>query len=206
MGIPSSQQVTELLQAWRLGEESAFEKLVPIVYSELHRLAHGYMNRERPNHTLQTTALLNEAYLRLVDSRKANWQNRAHFLAVSARAMRTILVDWARSRRSLKRGGTMQPLQLNEALVSEPADTDLVAVDEALQALSAVDPRKARLVELRFFGGLTVEETAEVLKVSVGTVMREWRLAKEWLRQELDAQGSGGQRPNRSTVEKHDGS
>lgn len=206
MGIPSSQQVTELLQAWSLGEESAFEKLVPIVYSELHRLAHGYMNRERPNHTLQTTALLNEAYLRLVDSRKANWQNRAHFLAVSARAMRTILVDWARSRRSLKRGGTMQPLQLNEALVSEPADTDLVAVDEALQALSAVDPRKARLVELRFFGGLTVEETAEVLKVSVGTVMREWRLAKEWLRQELDAQGSGGQRPNRSTVEKHDGS
>lgn len=183
---PHSLDVTELLEAWSEGEESALEKLMPLVYSELHRLAHGYMNRERRNHTLQTTALLNEAYLRLVDSRKASWQNRAHFLAVCSRAMRAILVDWARSHRSLKRGGDVQQLQLKDALVqSKKPDGDLVAIDDALQALSAVDSRKGRLVELRFFGGLSVEETAEVLNVSVGTVMRDWKLAKDWLRREL---------------------
>jgi RNA polymerase sigma factor (TIGR02999 family) len=187
-----SQEVTELLQAWSQGEESALQKLVPLVYSELHRLAHGYMNRERSDHTLQTTALLNEAYLRLVDSTKVNWQNRAHFMGVCARAMRSILVDWARSRHSLKRGGDAVPLQLEETLVAlrEPG-VDIVAVDEALQALEAVDARKARIVELRFFGGLSVEETAEVLKISVGTVMRDWKLAKDWLRRELDSRNSG---------------
>ncbi len=190
MCAPSSQQVTELLQAWSRGEENAMDKLVPLVYAELHRLAHGYMNRERPDHTLQTTALLNEAYLRLVDSRKADWQNRTHFLAVCARAMRAILVDWARSRNSLKRGGKVELLELKESLApAEEPGADLVAVDEALQALSAVDSRKGQLVELRFFGGLSVEETAEVLGVSVGTVMRDWKSAKDWLRRELRAKG-----------------
>lgn len=189
---PSSQQVTELLQAWGRGEESVMDKLVPLVYAELHRLAHGYMNRERSDHTLQTTALLNEAYLRLVDSRKADWQNRNHFLAVCARAMRAVLVDWARSRNSVKRGGDVQFLELKEGLAAgaEEPDEDLVAVDQALQALSAMDPRKGQLVELRFFGGLSVEETADVLGVSVGTVMRDWKWAKEWLRRELSAQPS----------------
>lgn len=206
MSGPYSQQVTDLLQAWSHGEESAMEKLVPLVYAELHRLAHGYMNRERSDHTLQTTALLNEAYIRLVDSRKANWQNRSHFLAVCARAMRAILVDWARSRNSLKRGGAFQLLPLKEGLAEAGSGTDLLAVDEALQSLTAVDPRQGQLVELRFFGGLSVEETAEVLGVSVGTVMRDWKLAKDWLRAELSSKASRGPRTAVPVAEMSDGS
>jgi RNA polymerase sigma factor (TIGR02999 family) len=189
---PSKQQITRLLQSWQEGNQSALDELVPMVYAELHRLAHHYMSGERTDHTLQTTALVNEAYIRLVDSAHANWENRSHFFGVCAQVMRRILVDWARSRKALKRGGVASSLELNEALaaVKEPS-TDLVAVDDALQVLAAVDPRKARVIELRFFGGLSVSETAEVLKVSEETVHRDWRLAKSWLRRELS-----GERPN----------
>ena len=184
-----SEQITRLLQSWHEGNQAALDELVPMVYGELHRLAHYYMSGERSSHTLQATALVNEAYVRLVDSAHANWENRSHFFGVCAQVMRRILVDWARSRKALKRGGEASSLDLNEALaaVNQPA-TDLVAVDDALQALSLVDPRKARVIELRFFGGLSVSETAEVLKVSEETVHRDWRLAKSWLRREL----SGG--------------
>ncbi len=183
-----SLQITRLLQSWDHGDPSAVDKLVPLVYDELHRLAHRYMSGERPDHTLQTTALVNEAYVRLVDSAHANWENRSHFFGVCAQVMRRILVDWARSRKALKRGGDASSLDLNEALVAvNQSGTDLVAVDDALTALAAVDARKARVVELRFFGGLSVNETAEVLKVSEETVHRDWRLAKSWLRRELNA-------------------
>ncbi len=189
----SPQQVTQLLQAWSGGEESALEKLVPLVYSELHRLARRYMAREQPGHTLQVTALVSEAYLRLVDSPQANWQNRAHFFAVCAQVMRRILVDRARSRRARKRGMGIPALELDEALVVAPGrSTDLVALDDALKDLSALDQRKGQIVELRFFGGLSVEETAEVLKVSKDTVMRDWKLAKSWLRRELNQGESNG--------------
>jgi RNA polymerase sigma-70 factor, ECF subfamily len=158
----SPPEVTQLLQAWSRGDSSALEKLTPLVYKELHRLAHRYMGLENPGHTLQTTALVNEAYLRLV-SNKASWQNRAHFFAISAQLMRQILVDFARSRHQLKRGGKVQRVSLDEATVScEEPDADLVGLDDALTALATVDPRKSRVVELRFFGGLSVEETAEV--------------------------------------------
>jgi len=190
---PSAHQITRLLQAWSEGEQSALERLIPLVYEELHRLAHHYMARERPGHTLQTTALLNEAYLRLVDSAKPSWQNRAHFFAVSAQVMRRVLVDWARSRQALKRGGEVRPLELEEALVTADASgTDLVAMDDALKALAALDPRKSEVVELRFFGGLSVEETAEVLKVSPETIMRDWKFAKSWLRRELRKENAVG--------------
>ena len=183
---PSAHEITRLLQAWSEGEQSALDRLIPLVYQELHRLAHRYMARERSGHTLQTTALLNEAYLRLVDSAKPNWQSRTHFFAVSAQVMRRILVDWARSRQALKRGGQERPLELEEALVVGDAPrTDLVGLDGALKALAALDPRKSAVVELRFFGGLSVEEAAEVLKVSPETVMRDWKSAKRWLRREL---------------------
>lgn len=183
---PSAHDITRLLQAWSEGDHGALERLVPLVYEELHRLAHRYMARERPGHTLQTSALLNEAYLRLVNSPKPSWQNRAHFFAVSAQAMRRILVDWARSRQAMKRGGEAPPLELDEALVAaDGSGTDLVALDDALKALAALDPRKSAVVEQRFFGGLSVEETAEVLKVSPETVMRDWKFAKSWLRREL---------------------
>jgi RNA polymerase sigma-70 factor (ECF subfamily) len=186
MGRPSSHEVTELLRAWSQGDESALEKLVPVVYDELHRLAHRYMAREQPGHTLQTTALLNEVYLRLVDSRQVTWQDRAHFFGAGSRAMRQILVDWARARRSLKRGGEARRQTLDEKFMAfVPRSADLLAVDDALKALSAVDPRKAQVVELRFFGGLSVGETAEVLEVSRETVMRDWKLAKGWLRREM---------------------
>jgi RNA polymerase sigma factor (TIGR02999 family) len=189
----SPQEVTQLLQAWSGGEESAFEKLVPLVYSELHRLARRYMAREQPGHTLQVTALVNEAYLRLVDSPQANWQNRAHFFAVCAQVMRRILVDRARSRRARKRGLGIPALELDEALVvAQGRSTDLVALDDALKDLAALDQRKGQIVELRFFGGLSVEETAEVLKVSKDTVMRDWKLAKSWLRRELNREESNG--------------
>src|SRR5262245_22048518 len=162
MRAPSTEQVTELLLTWSQGDESALEKLMPVVYQELRRLAHRYMRGERTAHTLQTTALVNEAYLRLVDGKQVNWQDRVHFFAVSSRLMRRILVDWARSRESQKRGGTPQHVTLDEALImSRGRGEDLVALDEALKALGEVDPRKSEIVELRFFGGLSVEETAE---------------------------------------------
>jgi len=184
---PSQHEITQLLRAWSEGRERVQEKLMPLVYDELHRLARGYMARERPGHTLQATALVNEAYLRLIDASEANFQDRAHFFGMCAQLMRRILVDWARSHRSLKRGGDMLPVQLEEALVVSPeSEVDLVGLDDALKALEAVDPRKSRVVELRFFGGLSVEETAAALKVSVETVMRDWRLAKSWLRRELN--------------------
>src|SRR3990172_7605670 len=182
MPRPSPQDVTQLLQAWSQGEERALEKLIPLVQKELHRLAHHYMGRERPNHTLQTTALVNEAYLRLVDASQIGWQNRAHFFGVSAQVMRHILVDMARARQYQKRGGEAQLLSLDEALdFSKEKGADLVALDDALNALAEFDKRKSKVVELRFFGGLSVEETAEVLKISPDTVMRDWKFAKVWL-------------------------
>jgi RNA polymerase sigma-70 factor (ECF subfamily) len=185
MAAVSPPEVTELLQAWSRGDSSALKKLTPLVYKELHRLAHRYMGFENPGHTLQTTALVNEAYLRLV-SNQASWQNRAHFFAISAQLMRQILVDFARTRHQWKRGGKVQRVSLDEAMVSpEERGADLVALDDVLTALAAVDPRKSRIVELRFFGGLSVDETAEVLKVSTDTVLRDWRLAKLWLMREM---------------------
>jgi RNA polymerase sigma factor (TIGR02999 family) len=183
---PESEQITQLLQSWSQGDPGAIEKLVPLVYDELHRLAQRYMADERPGHTLQTTALVNEAYLRLVDSSHATWEGRSHFFGVCAQMMRRILVDWARSRQALKRGGDVSSLDLDEALAAatQPG-TDLVAIDDALQALTAIDPRKGQVVELRFFGGLSVKETADLLKVSPETVQRDWKLAKSWLRREL---------------------
>jgi RNA polymerase sigma factor (TIGR02999 family) len=190
---PSGSDITQLLRAWNGGDESALEKLMPIVYGELHRMARRYMAHESPDHTLQTSALVNEAYLRLVDAANANWQNRVHFFAVSAQAMRRILVDWARSRQALKRGGDVRPLQLDEALaVAQEQPVDLVALDDALKALAAVDPRKSQVVELHFFGGLNLEETAEALKVSSDTVLRDWKLAKSWLRCELSGESLDG--------------
>jgi RNA polymerase sigma factor (TIGR02999 family) len=167
------------------------DKLLPVVNQELRRLARRYMFGERPGHTLQTTALVNEAYLRLVNSKRVNWQNRAHFFAISAQLMRRILVDHARTRGYLKRGGGVPKATLNEALIG-PGEKghDLVALDDALKALAGVDPRKSKVVELRFFGGLSLEETAEVLKVSPETVMRDWRLAKAWLAREMGKPGT----------------
>jgi RNA polymerase sigma factor (TIGR02999 family) len=189
----STHEVTQLLRAWSEGDESALEQLLPVVYDELHRMAQRFMAHERPGHTLQTTALVNEAYVRLVDSAHTSWQNRAQFFAVCAQAMRRILVDWARSRQAMKRGGELRPLELDEALaVTETPGADLVALDEALKALAAIDPRKSQVVELRFFGGLSVEETAEVLKVSSQTVLRDWSLAKSWLRSELSGEKPDG--------------
>jgi RNA polymerase sigma factor (TIGR02999 family) len=186
MQTHSPNEITRLLTAWTDGDQSALEKLVPLVESELHRLAHHYMGRERPGHTLQTSALVNEAYIRLIDWKNVRWQNRAHFFAVSAQLMRRILVDFARERNYLKRGGGALQVSLAEAesLPLERND-DLVALDEALAKLSQFDDRKGRVVELRFFGGLSVSEVAEVLKVSQETVMRDWRLAKVWLLREL---------------------
>ena len=188
----SQNEITRLLTAWTDGDQSALEKLVPLVESELHRLAHHYMRRERPGHTLQTSALVNEAYIRLIDWKNVRWQNRAHFFAVSAQLMRRILVDFARERNYLKRGGGALQVSLAEAksLQLERND-DLVALDEALSALSRFDERKGRVVELRFFGGLSVNEVAEVLKVSEETVMRDWRIAKVWLLRELGQESAG---------------
>ena len=186
MAGPPSREVTELLLAWTQGQQTALEKLVPLVHAELRRIARRYMYRERPGHTLQTTALVNEAYLRLVDARQVRWQNRAHFFAVSAQLMRRILVDFARSKHYLKRGGGAQKLTFDEAVMRSPEQgEDLVALDYALTALAVIDERKSRVVELRFFGGLSVEETAEVLKISPDSVMRDWRLAKAWLAREM---------------------
>jgi RNA polymerase sigma factor (TIGR02999 family) len=186
MAAPSPQDVTRLLVAWSRGDQEALEQLVPLVYNELHRLAHRYMERERPDHTLQSTALVNEAYQRLVNLKDVNWQNRAHFFAVSAQLMRRILVDYARSRRFTKRGGEWRQIALNEAVaVFRDRRMDMVDLDEALHSLAAIDPRKSRIVEIRFFGGLSIKETAEVLGVSQETVLRDWRLAKVWLLRQL---------------------
>jgi RNA polymerase sigma factor (TIGR02999 family) len=182
----SRAHVTELLLAWGNGDRAALDDLVPIIHEELRRLARHQMRGERDNHTLQTTALVNEAFLRLVDLQRIRWQDRAHFLALSARLMRRILVDHARSRSYQKRGGGAANVTLDEALVASPErGIDLVALDEALEDLARVDARKSQVVELRFFGGLSVEETAEALKVSPETVTRDWRLAKVWLLREI---------------------
>jgi RNA polymerase sigma factor (TIGR02999 family) len=186
MAAPAPQEVTRLLLAWNAGEETALKKLIPLVYAELRRVAHRYMRREHLGHSLQTTALVNEAYLRLIDARNVPWQNRAHFFAISAQLMRRILVHWPRSRNVVKRGGGVQKVSFDEGLVvSNEQGQDVVALDDALTALAAMDARKSQVVELRCFGGLSVEETAEVLKVSPDTVLRDWRLAKAWLAREM---------------------
>lgn len=178
------EDVTQLLLDWSKGDQSALDKLMPVVYDELRQLARRYMSRERPDHTLQVTALIHEAYLRLVNQKRARWQNRAQFFGIAAQLMRRILVDHARCRNFQKRGG--QKLPLDEALaLSANRSKDVLALDEALQRLASIDPRKSRVVELRYFGGLTLEEIADTLNISAPTVMRDWRLAKAWLRQEL---------------------
>jgi RNA polymerase sigma factor (TIGR02999 family) len=187
VGLPSSHEVTQLLKAWTAGDEQALERLTPLVYGQLRRVAQHYMAAERPGHTLQTTALVHEVYLRLVDCQKVDWQDRAHFFAVSAHLMRRILIDFARSRGYQKRGGGAATISLDEALTvcSEP-DANLLALDDALQALAALDARKSKVVELRFFGGLSIAETAGVLKVSEETVVRDWRLSKSWLLRQMN--------------------
>jgi RNA polymerase sigma factor (TIGR02999 family) len=188
----STHEITLLLQAWGSGDESALERLTPLVYNELHRLAHRYMAAEQPGQTLQTTALVHEVYLRLIDANAVNWQDRAHFYAICARLMRRILIDFARSRNYQKRGGHFPHIELEEAVtVSAVVGSELLAVDEALKELAKLDPRKSEVVELRFFGGLTVEESAAALKVSPETVMRDWKLAKAWLLRELSHEAKG---------------
>ena len=186
-GIPNHTPTpTALLLAWGRGEQAAFDQLVALVHDELHRIARRHMRHERPGHSLQATALVNEAYMRLIDIKHVQWQNRAHFFAMSARVMRRILVDSARARGNDKRGGGVVKVSFDEALlVSEEPGQDLVALDEALQAMETVHPRKSQVVELRFFGGLSLEETAEALHVSVDTVKRDFRFAKLWLLREL---------------------
>ena len=182
----SSHDVTQLLVAWSEGDQAALERLVPLVHAELHRLARRYMGKERAGHTLQTSALVNEAYIRLIDWKNARWQNRAHFFGVSAKLMRRILVDYARSRNFAKRGGGAVKLSLEEGLiVSDERSEQVVAVHEALDGLAKIDPRQAQIVELKFFGGLSNEEAAAVLSVSPGTVARDWTMAKAWLRREI---------------------
>jgi RNA polymerase sigma factor (TIGR02999 family) len=186
MGDSSPQEITQLLLAWRGGDQAALDQLIPLVHRELRRLAHRFMQQERPGHLLQTTALVNEAYLRLVDSSRVEWESRAHFFAVAAQLMRRVLVDAARERGSRKRGGEWAQVSLAEAMViPQRRGADLIALDDALSDLAMVDKRKSQIVELRFFGGLTVEETAAVLEVSPDTVMRDWQLAKIWLFREL---------------------
>ena len=187
MTRPSPQEVTQLLVAWSNGDASALDRLMPLVYEELRHIASRYMRQERPGHTLQTTALVHEAYFQLIDKRNISWENRAHFYGVAARAMRRILVDHARRHQRAKRGGLVCQVALDEAAVvsSEPA-VDMVALDEALSGLAAVDSRKSQMVELRSFGGLSIAETAEVLKVSPATVMHDWTLTKAWLRRAMN--------------------
>lgn len=193
MAEPSTQRVTKLLHAWHQGDAAALDELVPLIHQELHRLARRYMFGERAGHTLQTTALVNEAYLRLVNSQRVSWQNRTHFFAISAQLMRRILVDSARAHRSKKRGAGVSNVTLDEALIGpQEKGTDLIALDDALTALAKADPRKGRVVELRFFGGLSVEETSEILHVSADTVLRDWKLAKAWLRREISERKSEG--------------
>lgn len=184
--MPSHQEVTRLLEDWSRGDRQALDALMPLVHDELHRLARGYLARERPGHTLQATALVNEAYLRLVGERNMQWQSRAHFIGVAARLMRFILVDHCRRKHYQKRGGDSARVPFDEDLpVAAGRGEELIALDHALTKLAAQDERKGRIAELRYFGGLTVEETAEVLSVSVATVMRDWRLTRAWLQREL---------------------
>ena len=179
----SPNEVTQLLVTWGNGDQAALDQLMPLVYSELHRLAHRHIKKERPGHTLQTSALLNEAFLRLVDQRDVQWQGRAHFFSIAAQMMRRILVDYARSRRFAKRGGDAQQISFDEELVvSRQLSADVLQLHDSLNELANIDERKSKIVELKFFGGLSIEETAEVLGVSPGTVMRDWTLAKAWLR------------------------
>jgi RNA polymerase sigma-70 factor (ECF subfamily) len=186
---PSSESITKLLVEWREGDQTALDRLIPLVHQELHRLAHHYLKRERPGHTLQTTALVNEAYLKLVDHKGMRWQNRSHFFAVAAQAMRRILVDHARTRDAAKRGGGIAIAPLDEAAaVADTQAAHLLALNDALDQLATMDERKARIVVLRYFGGMSVEETAEVVGVSAATVMREWSSAKTWLFKAMSSQ------------------
>ena len=186
MGRASSHEVTQLLRAWSDGDQAALDMLIPLVFDDLHRLAHAQMRHERADHILQTTALVNEAYLQLVDADKVKWRDRSHFFAIAARLMRRILVDSARSRYAQKRGGKIPQVSLSDSVVfaSKP-DADLIELDDALTSLAEIDARRARVVELRFFGGMTLEETAEVLKVSADTVWHDWDLAKTWLYRQM---------------------
>ncbi len=185
--MPSdSENVNQLLVDWGNGNQQALEELLPLIYNELRHLAHSFLNRERPGHTLQTTALVHEAYLKLIDQRDARWQNRSHFFAIAAQAMRRILIDSARKHAAAKRGGPQEKLALDEAAnVSLEPDSNLLALDEALKSLAVIDPQQERLVELRYFGGLTIEETAEVMDLSPATIKREWAMARAWLYQSL---------------------
>ena len=193
MAAPSPEGVTQLLKAWGSGEQNALDQLIPLVYTELHRLARRYMGRERTAHTLQPTALVHEVYARLVDWKYVSWQNRAHFFGVSAQLMRRILVDYARSRRYAKRGGEWRRVPFNEAVAVFPdRPTDIVALDDALRTLAGIDPRKSRVVEMRFFGGMSIKEVAAVLSVSPETILRDWRLAKVWLLRELSQGAEDG--------------
>lgn len=182
--------ITEILQAWNDGRREALDEIVPLVYDELRRQARRYLRRERGNHTLQTTALVNEAYLKLIDQRNVAWQNRAHFFGIAASLMRRILVDYARTKHRHKRGGAAENLPLDEAILikAEGNDLDLLALDEALNRLAAIDAQQARIVELRYFSGLSIEETAEVLAISIATVKRNWNMARAWLHRELTKQ------------------
>ena len=185
---PTSHEVSQLLVAWGSGDEAARDRLMPLVYDELHRLAHQHMRRERPGHTLQTSGLVNEAYLRLVDQSQVHWENRGHFFGIAARLMRQILVDEARRRGYAKRGGSAIQVSLDEArTIAQEQSANVMALDDALKSLEQIDSRQSRIVELRFFGGLSIEETAELLKVSPGTVMRDWTFARAWLRNEMSA-------------------
>jgi RNA polymerase sigma-70 factor, ECF subfamily len=193
MTAPSPHEITQLLRAWSAGDSQALEKLTPLVYEELHRAAQRYMARERPDHTLQTTALINEVYLRLVDLRDVAWQDRGHFFAMCARLMRRILTDFARARHYQKRGGAACRISFDESLfASEDPSPDLVALDDALNGLADIDERKSQVVELRFFGGLSAGETAKVLSVSEETVKRDWKLAKLWLLREMSGENQSG--------------
>lgn len=188
MPIPSlpPQEVTQLLVDWGNGNQAALDRLMPVVYTELRQLAHWYMRRERPDHTMQTTALIHEAYLRLVDQNQVRWQHQAHFFGIAARLMRQILIEHARSHTRAKRGGGVGTISLDEAaIVSQARATELLALDDALERLATIDPRKSQVVELRFFGGLSVEEAAQVLNIAPNTVLRDWRMAKAWLRREI---------------------
>jgi RNA polymerase sigma-70 factor (ECF subfamily) len=187
MATRSPEGVTQLLEKWSQGDQQALEELLPLVYDELHRLAGAYLRRERRDHTLQTTALVNEAYLRLIDQRNPRWQNRAQFFGVAAQLMRRILVDHARAHRAAKRGGPQEDLSLGQARhFGKMPDLDLLALHDALEQLAEIDPDQGRIVELRFFGGLTIEETAEVMHISHATVEREWKVARAWLRREMN--------------------
>jgi RNA polymerase sigma factor (TIGR02999 family) len=186
MSDSSQHDVTRLLKAWSGGDQQALHELMPALYAEIRKLAGSYLRRERPDHTLQATALVNEAYMRLVDQREVQWQNRAHFFGIAAQIMRRILVDHARMQHAEKRGSGQSPIVLDEGLDVADRQLDFVAVDDALKTLAELDPRQAQIVELRFFGGLSIEETAEVTQVSPATVKREWASARAWLRRELE--------------------